>query len=171
MIAFTLILVYYYLEKNKVSYAEKLVWIYFIADQLETLHKNKIVHRDICPKNIRIDTKHFPHIIDYDDVQKSGNPMATSHPHGTGLYQSPEVIKNLVYSPSSDIFALGGVIYYIMTENEPNQAVKAIIKSNRIELDQVKSVLKNVDHILQNLDKPVKETEKDIEEIISLVSR
>ena len=58
-----------------------------------------------------------------------------------------------------------------MTGNEPNQAVKAIIKSNRIELDQVKSVLKNVDHILQNLDKPVKETEKDIEEIISLVSR
>ncbi|EAY13246.1 hypothetical protein TVAG_463790 [Trichomonas vaginalis G3] len=125
---------YYYLEKNKVSDAEKLVWIYFIADQLETLHNNKIIHRDICPKNIRIDTKHYPHIIDYDDVQKTDNPMQTSRRHGTGLYHSLEVIKSLDYTPASDIFALGGVIYYIMTGNEPNQAAQAVIKSCKIEL-------------------------------------
>ncbi|EAY01976.1 hypothetical protein TVAG_431170 [Trichomonas vaginalis G3] len=94
--------------------------------------------------------------------------MMTSKRHGTGLYHSLEVIKSLDYTPASDIFALGGVIYYIMTGNEPNQAAQAVIKSCEIELDQVQSVLANVDHIL---DKPLKETEKDVEEIISLVER
>ena len=76
---------YHYLEKNNVSDAEKLVWIYFIADQLETLHK-KVVHRDICPKNIIIDSNHYPHIVNYDVAQKIGRPIFDDRHVGTAIY-------------------------------------------------------------------------------------
>lgn len=87
-----------------------------ILQGLNYLHSNNIVHRDIKPENIIVyrnknDTLNVK-IIDLDDISI---PKKSHSLFGTMYYLAPELIRHNIISQSNDIWAVGVMLYYMLT--------------------------------------------------------
>lgn len=99
-----------------------------LANAISYLHKNDIVHRDLKLENIllavdpnNLEDKLYIKVTDFGlSVVKGG----TGHDNmmqdfcGTPIYMSPEIIDNKTYSQNCDVWAMG-VILYIMLSGTP----------------------------------------------------
>lgn len=94
-----------------------------IATALKDMHARQIIHWDIKPNNILLDNNNEPVLIDFDIASRLNGPnfrSATSF-EGTRLYSAPEQLREdrARMGFSSDIFALGVVMYEMMTQKLP----------------------------------------------------
>jgi eukaryotic-like serine/threonine-protein kinase len=102
-----------------------------ICDGLERAHRSGVVHRDLKPSNIML-TKTGAKLMDFGLAKpavvavgagSSSDPMATMSPPltaegtivGTFQYMSPEQVEGKEADARSDIFALGTVLYEMIT--------------------------------------------------------
>lgn len=99
-----------------------------IAAGIEHIHKLKIVHRDIKPQNILIDTNGRARISDMGLAKKfTGENFSYSIGNaGSAGWQAPEIIMRArtpesapELTPAVDVFALGCIFYYITTGEHP----------------------------------------------------
>ncbi|MFN2506232.1 MAG: serine/threonine protein kinase [Acidimicrobiales bacterium] len=95
-----------------------------VADVLDRIHALRledaeaIVHRDVKPNNI-IMGEHGPVLVDWGLV-RGVVPNATRFPgEGGPGYMAPEVVREGRFSPASDRFAFGCVVYYLLTGRHP----------------------------------------------------
>ena len=100
---------------------EDFVWKLFIQMSigLYYIHSKKIIHRDIKTLNIFL-TKNLDAKI--GDLGVAKILEDTNHANtfiGTPYYVSPEMCKNKPYNEKSDIWALGCILYELLTFNHP----------------------------------------------------
>ncbi|XP_027006738.1 protein kinase C epsilon type-like [Tachysurus fulvidraco] len=91
-----------------------------IACALMFLHQNGIIHRDIKPENILLDADGHCKIADFGicmDGIVDGKMAKTFW--GTPNYKSPEMIQYWEYGTSVDWWALGVIMYEMMTGCDP----------------------------------------------------
>ncbi len=83
------------------------------------LHARGIIHQDIKPRNVLIDAQGRPRLIDFGLVRLRGAWSGDSTPWtgGTAAFMSPEQAANRTdaIGPCTDIFGLGGLLYYLLT--------------------------------------------------------
>jgi len=91
-----------------------------VADGLKCLHTNGIFHRDIKPSNILLAPANHAKIGDFglahlpmSDLTRTGTII------GTPRYMSPEQAQGQILDNRSDIFALGVVLYEMLTGQTP----------------------------------------------------
>ena len=102
--------------RQKFSLEEILSLIEQVAEGLEVAHKKGVVHRDIKPANILIDSENRPRIVDFGIARISTSTMTqTNMIMGTPYYMSPEQISGRKVDNRADIFALGGILYELLT--------------------------------------------------------
>jgi eukaryotic-like serine/threonine-protein kinase len=87
-----------------------------VAEALEHAHAHGIVHRDIKPANIMVLASGEPKIMDFgvakvDTVQLTTGGRVLGTPH----YMSPEQAGGQRLDGRSDVFALGAVLYELLT--------------------------------------------------------
>ena len=74
----------------------------------------KIVHRDICPKNIMISTEGQPKLTDFG-IAVTRNHTPDGSLSGKPIYMSPEQAAKREVDFRSDIYSLGIVLFYMLT--------------------------------------------------------
>jgi tetratricopeptide (TPR) repeat protein len=86
-----------------------------VADALRYAHSKGVVHRDIKASNILLDQNGAPYLADFGAAAKAMD-AATG---GSLIAASPESLAGELVQPADDIFALGGLIYELVSGNSP----------------------------------------------------
>ncbi len=92
-----------------------------IGEALHEAHSKGIVHRDVKPENIMINTKNQIKVMDFGLAKLKGSLKITrtSSTIGTLAYMSPEQIRGGEVDSRSDIFSFGVVIYEMLAGSLP----------------------------------------------------
>ncbi|MEE9356907.1 serine/threonine protein kinase [Candidatus Vondammii sp. HM_W22] len=83
---------------------------------VDQVHQKGIVHRDIKPSNIILNAEGMPRIMDFGIVRiltpgSSNDEVLT----GTPRYMAPEYIVRGEVNAQADVFALGAILYELLT--------------------------------------------------------
>ena len=116
-----------FINKNKstrVLLREELVWNLFlkICIGLATLHKYKILHRDLKTLNIFLTKDLDVKIGDFGVAKILTQSGFAKTIIGTPYYLSPELCEEQPYNDKSDVWALGCILYELCTYKHPFNA-------------------------------------------------
>lgn len=117
-------------------------WVWRLGDQLcaalETAHRAGVVHRDVKPQNVMLvdsRTELLAKLTDFGIARQVGGDLTTltltGQVLGTPDYLSPEQVVGEPGGPSSDLYALGIVLYELLTEHLPFEADTPLAAASR----------------------------------------
>lgn len=105
-----------------------------MCDALDYMHKRGIVHRDLKPENVMVDADDHIKVIDFGIAMKEDARRLTfvnlSATLGTPDYISPEQVKGSRGDQRSDIYALGIMLYEMLTGRVPFASENALAAMN-----------------------------------------
>jgi eukaryotic-like serine/threonine-protein kinase len=94
-----------------------------IANGVHEAHQAGMIHRDLKPENVMVERLpaggDFVHILDFGIVRREGDVRVTQGFLGTPLYASPEQAVGGELDRRVDIYALGGVFFFMLTGRPP----------------------------------------------------
>jgi serine/threonine protein kinase/outer membrane protein assembly factor BamB len=91
-----------------------------LAEALRAIHDAGVVHRDLKPANVLL-ADDGPRVIDFGIARAGDGTVLTSAGSvlGTPAFMSPEQAQGQPAGPASDVFSLGGVVYFAATGTSP----------------------------------------------------
>ncbi len=108
-----------------------------IAKGLRAIHRKEMLHQDLRPENIMIDSAGTVKIIDFGAVRvegvHEGQPPQETVP-GTLQYAAPEYFTGQPASRQSDFFSLAVIAYHMLTGKLPYGATVSRIRSRKEQM-------------------------------------
>jgi hypothetical protein len=110
-------------EQSRPSARQAAAWVAEIARALEYAHRRGVVHQDIKPQNILLDESGRPRLIDFGMARwrHAWSDGQAGPSGGTLAFMAPEQARGeseRIGAPS-DLFALGGVLHFLLTGQAP----------------------------------------------------
>lgn len=93
-----------------------------VASAIAAAHALGIVHRDLKPANVLLDQAGNVRVVDFGLAVVTASPSASSAVQGTLNYMAPEQIDGRTPAPPIDVFALGVLLYQMLTGRRPFEA-------------------------------------------------
>ncbi len=86
-----------------------------VADALRYAHARDVVHRDVKASNVLLDANGAPYLIDFGVASAAGEHAGG----GSLIAASPQSLAGAAAQPADDIFALGGLVYELISGSSP----------------------------------------------------
>ena len=101
--------------------ARALAWLEQAAATLDSAHRHGVVHRDVKPANLLLDSHDDLHVADFGIASAAGldSMTLTGTVLGTSGYLSPEQARGERADPASDLYALAVVAYELLSGQRP----------------------------------------------------
>jgi serine/threonine protein kinase len=98
----------------------KTVIAYGVAQGMASLHRNRIMHRDLKAMNILLDNRLLPKICDFGISRFLGSESAKCTAQvGTPQWMAPEVFGSTTYDLKVDVYAFGMLMWSMLTGSLP----------------------------------------------------
>jgi eukaryotic-like serine/threonine-protein kinase len=111
-----------------------------LANAIHAAHQCGIVHRDLKPGNILLTEDGTPKVTDFGLAMREGSERLTlqGNPVGTPSYMAPEQARSdhNVVGPAADVYALGAVLYELLTGRPPFRAENAVATLEQVLSDE-----------------------------------
>ena len=127
-----------------------------LVSAISEAHSRGIIHRDIKPQNVIIKSDGTLKILDFGIATAKGSMQLTqaNNVMGSVHYLAPELAKGEPATVQSDIYALGIVMFEMLTGDVPfkaDQAVQIALMHMRDPLPNVRQINPNVPQPMENI--------------------
>jgi non-specific serine/threonine protein kinase/serine/threonine-protein kinase len=113
-----------YAQQHSLRIPERLKLFQTVCSAVQFAHQNLVVHRDLKPANILVTRDGAPKLLDFGIaklLEPDGDVTMTSVRLMTPECASPEQVLGQPITTASDIYALGVLLYQLLTDEMPYQ--------------------------------------------------
>lgn len=143
------------LKKGEVKLTEIAHIFKRVCEALDAAHAKKIVHRDVKPSNILFDSTGEAFLSDFGIAQsKAITDDDGTWLVGTPAYMSPEQVKGDRVDGRSDVYALGVMLYRLLTGQLPfsSDSTTALINAHvDLPIPDIRQIKSNIPAVWQEV--------------------
>lgn len=137
-----------WLERDRPTLAARLDLFRQVAASVAYAHERLVVHRDIKPANVLVDAEARAHLLDFGIARAlavDADAAQTTQIALTPEFAAPELIVADTASVRSDVYALGGLLYFLLCGRAPlslhGLSLGAMVEKIRLEAPRAPSEL------------------------------
>ena len=122
-----------YCKRHHLSTRERLHLFSLVCAAVQHAHEHHVVHRDLKPSNILVTEAGVPKLLDFgiakllapENAEAMANATTIGFRPMTPAYASPEQVRGEPVTPVSDVYALGVLLYVLLTGRPPYRVENA----------------------------------------------
>ncbi|MCA8922175.1 MAG: serine/threonine protein kinase [Planctomycetes bacterium] len=142
-----------HLQHNRLSSSRAVEVVAGLAEGVAHLHAAGVVHRDLKPANVILrEPDGAPVITDFGLAQQAGARRLTQTGEilGTPLYMPPEQLRGLRLDERADVWALGAILFELLTGRTPyvGKSLLELSQASEYPPPNVRSLAPEVDSTL-----------------------
>jgi serine/threonine-protein kinase len=132
------------LEKGPLALDEMMRIAKAVGQALDYAHTNKVIHLDLKPSNILLDSYQSPYLADFGLATVLGPEGRAQNPgSGTLLYMAPEQLTADVLDNRADIYSFAILVFHMVTGQLPFDATMPLALT-QLQLNQSIPDVRNV---------------------------
>jgi eukaryotic-like serine/threonine-protein kinase len=104
---------------RRLPFSEALIYLRALYSALGYAHSLGVIHCDVKPANLMVDEAGNIFLTDFGIARHAGSMATTFAGVGTSYYMAPEQIQAGTPTPATDIYALGVMLFEMLTGQRP----------------------------------------------------
>jgi serine/threonine protein kinase len=114
-----------YCAEQALTLVNRLQLFRLVCSAVQYAHRHSVVHRDLKPANVIVTAEGVPKVLDFGVAKLLDRSAPSATTTGIGLapltpnYASPEQLRGLPLTSSSDVYALGVMLYELVSGERP----------------------------------------------------